>query len=98
MTKETRHSDMHLNWLGYISDKYQCAPALCLETIAEGYPTPSAVPPLRLFQDFKSLSRMVSLRYEALSLQVSRGMGTRACKGVLQAPVCSEERLVFLNA
>ena len=35
---ETRHFEMCPNRFGYISDTYQCAPALCLEAVPEGYP------------------------------------------------------------
>ena len=44
-TVETKHFDTYQNRLGYISATYQCAPALCLEAVPEGYPPP-AVPPL----------------------------------------------------
>ena len=33
--KETRHADMYPNLLGYISDTYECAHALCLEAVDE---------------------------------------------------------------
>ena len=33
------------NWLGYISETYQCAPALCLEAVPDTTPA-SVVPPL----------------------------------------------------
>ena len=49
-TVETRHFDTSPHRLGYVSDTYPCAPALCLEAVPEKYP-PSTVPPLRLFQN-----------------------------------------------
>ena len=38
LTVEARHFDTYQNRFGYISDTYQCAPALCLEVVPERYP------------------------------------------------------------
>ena len=43
-TLETRHLDTYPSRFGYISDTYQCAPALCLETVPAGYHPPRYPP------------------------------------------------------
>ena len=49
-TIETMRFDTYPNRFGYVSDTYQCAPALCLEAVSKGYPL------LRLFQRLRGHS------------------------------------------
>ena len=53
---ETRRFGTYQNWLGYILDTYECAPALCLEAVPEGYPPPQYPP-----YSYSSFSTAVAL-------------------------------------